>query len=111
MREIKLDIRNEQISKEVLFSGINITVYVDYFWDSHGDLHKFPKGGKYNEEFFAGKVEIIESRYKLYMGDRCINEDGNRWLLYIDGEFIGDVDGYDDSYEDELYVDVVVGAG
>jgi hypothetical protein len=104
-----LDIRNIPSSKGILYSGIANQIHVDYYWENNGELHRFPKRGKYEEDF-AGNVEIIESRYQLYIGNRCIEDDGCRWLLYIDGKFIGDVDGYDDS-GDILYVDVVVGAG
>lgn len=111
MEEINLDIRNEELSKTVLFSDANINVHVEYYWDSHGDLHRFPRKGKYEEDFHVDTVEIVESKYKLYMGDRCIISDGCRWLLYINEKFIGDVDGYDDTEEGTLYVDVIVGAG
>lgn len=109
METHSLDIKNVPISKEVLYSSLDIQVHIDYYWDSHGELHRFPKNGKYEEDLF-GSVEIIESKYQLYMGDKCIEDDGCRWLLYVDGKFFGDVDGYEDT-EDILYVDVVVGAG
>lgn len=109
MKEIKLNIRHENVSKETVFSGLNMDVFVDYYWDSHGRLVSFPRNGKYQEDFLADKVEIIYSKYDVYMDDRCIDEDCESWSLYVDGNFIGDVDSYDDSEEDTLYVDVVVG--
>jgi len=109
MKEIKLNIRHENVFEETIFSGVNISVYVDYYWESHGRLVSFPRKGKYQEDFLADKVEIIYSKYDEYMDDRCIIEDCEAYKLYINGEFIGDVDSYDDSEEDALYVDVVVG--
>lgn len=109
MREIKLDIRHEELESETIFSGLDMKVHVDYYWESHGRLVSFPRNGKYDEEFFANKVEIIYRRYNTYMSGRCIMEDVENYELYIDGELIGDVDGYDDGDADTLYVDVVVG--
>ena len=109
--ELKRDIISETF--KTLYEGDNMNVKINYYWDSHGDLHRFPFHDKYSETRHAKRVKLEEHTTV----ERFVKEvELTSWRLYIDDErqpfdvYAYSIVEYDDNTS-KMIVKAVVGWG
>ncbi|RLI46139.1 hypothetical protein DRO61_09630 [Candidatus Bathyarchaeota archaeon] len=106
---IKLDIPITNERLETLIELEDVTVFVEFFWDSHGNLVKFPSGEKreYSRTTHNASVKVVKREYTQ------MERDWETWQLYVNGKHIaGSVREYDYSYDFNMIdLKVIIGWG
>lgn len=111
VERINLDIRYENEHDEILFSGNDIDVVIEYYWDSHGRLVGFngPNGNS-RDEIHADTIRIVEHTYDLIHDNRSLGTHSD-WQVYINGEKLKvlDIDSY--NKRKRLFINAIMGTG
>lgn len=105
---IDLHSESSNESETVIFKGKNLTVYISFYWESHGRLVPFKYQGKTNDKINAKDVKIIDRTWDMTIGNNTYPMES--WDLYIDGEKMSyDIDAYDADEPGFIYIDAIVG--
>ncbi len=93
--------------KEVLVDEKEISVVVEFFWDSHGNLVSFP-GFNEKNSYSKSKASVKVTKRNYTM----LGNNWEDWLLEINGQKIpGSIYRYSYGKNNTLYLKCVVGWG
>ena len=110
MKIINIHTESLNETEEVLFTASNVSVVVDYFWDSHGRLVEWDgPNGQSRDEFDAESVKIVEKKWDMKMYDNIIPM--SCWEAYIDGTKIQALDIKEYNLRKRLFIKAIVGTG
>jgi len=105
-----MEVRNTEITKKLEVAHLPVTV--QYFWDAHGELHKWTNDDnehKVTQRAENARIDCV--KYDLVDDEfgTCLSRE--HWKLTIDGKPVqGLVYGYTHN-KTNLQVDVVIGWG
>ena len=110
MKIINIHTESLNETEEVLFIASNVSVVVDYFWDSHGRLVEWDgPNGQSRDEFDAESVKIVEKKWDMKMYDTITPM--SCWEAYIDGNKIQALDIREYNLRKRLFIKAIVGTG
>lgn len=110
IKNVTLDIKTKEISRELLVEGYTKKVECKNYWDAHGKRIEYaPTMHTFDCE---KKFEIYKVITETFYPSLDYTHNAEWWKLYVDGEYfdLGELMGYN-VLKTKLKLDVCIGAG